>query len=230
MEQTNYIYCILAVLWLIKDQQTSLNKRVREFLNIQRKRQFRAECYGFRDSSFRRALKFQVDQWLNYSFQSNVQCLSSFPDSDSDSYSGTESRFPYRYREQIQSAEIITSRFSLWEWIYILDQSCMPLLFPNGALARCSVIWCIWLLKEMTIFSGDFKKLLEFKNCIIIDMDQTCMPYSFLTTLWRIVVAIRDRLLLLNTDICHLPDDDDNNEKYHFIFRPSQSDELSEWD
>ena len=55
MEQTNYVYCILAVLWLINEQQTSLNKRVREFLNLQRKRRFRTEYHEFRDSFLRRA-------------------------------------------------------------------------------------------------------------------------------------------------------------------------------
>ena len=33
------------------------------------------------------------------------------------------------------------------------------------------------------------KRLQKFKNCIIIDMDQTCMPYSSLTTLRRILVG-----------------------------------------
>ena len=57
-------------------------------------------------------------------------------------------------------------------------------------MARWRVVVLVHLYSEgvMTIISGEFKRLQEFKNCIIIDMDQTCMPYSSLTTLRRILV------------------------------------------
>ena len=74
-------------------------------------------------------------------------------------------------------------------------------------MARWRVVVLVHLYSEggMTIISGEFKRLQEFKNCIIIDMDQTCMPYSSLTTPRRIIVD-HFRLIILANYGC-LPHD-----------------------